>query len=129
MPEPVSDYLEKEMKCEGLLECVHGLKRLDRDCYRVLVESEEAMTVDDISEVVDRERSTTYRSVQRLLNAGLVQKEQVNYDEGGYYHVYCPNETDEVADEMRRKMNDWYAEMDSLIHDFKQKYAEEADND
>jgi predicted transcriptional regulator len=124
MPEPVSEYLEQEMKCEGLLECVHGLKSLDRDSYRVLVESDESMTVDGVSEVVDRERSTTYRSVQRLLNAGLVQKEQVNYDEGGYYHVYYPTEADEVADEMRRKLNDWYAEMDRLIREFERKYAE-----
>jgi len=125
MPESMTEYLRQDMECEGLLECVHGLKKLDRDCYRVLIDAQDALTVDDVSEHVDRERSTTYRSVQRLMQAGLVQKEQVNYDDGGYCHVYRPVAVDEVADEMRRTLNDWYAKMGQLIQEFEEKYDEE----
>ena len=78
------EYLQQDMQCEGLLECLHGLKQLDRECFRVLVESDEPLTIDEIADVVDRERSTAYRSIQRLLQAGFIQKEQVNYDQGGY---------------------------------------------
>ncbi len=110
------------MECEGLLECFHGHRPLDRTCFEVLVESEESLTVDEIGEATDRERSTAYRAVQRLLQSGLISKEQVNYDQGGYYHVYQPTDPEQVADEMQRMLNDWYAKVGQLIQEFEDKY-------
>lgn len=120
------EYLNQDMECEGLLECIHGLKDLDREVFVSLTEEAEPMTIDEIAAAVDRERSTAYRAVQRLLQAGFLQKEQVNYDQGGYYHVYHPTDPDVVADEMQRTLNDWYAQMGQLIGEFRSKY-EDAD--
>jgi len=127
MADAMSEYLRQDMECEGLLECIHGLKGLDREIFRVLTEGSEPLTVDEIAEAVDRERSTAYRSVQRLLNSGFVQKEQVNYDQGGYYHVFRPTDPDEIANDMQRMLNDWYAKMGQLIGEFREKYDEEID--
>ena len=118
------EYLQQDMQCEGLLECLHGLKQLDKECFRVLVESDEPLTIDEIADAVDRERSTAYRSIQRLLQAGFIQKEQVNYDQGGYYHVYHPTDPKQIADDMQRMLNDWYAKMGQLIQEFEDKYAD-----
>ena len=123
MPDSMVEYLQSDMECEGLMECIHGLKQLDRECFAALVEVEEPLTVDEIADAVDRERSTAYRSVQRLLQSGFIQKEQVNYEQGGYYHVYRPNDPDEIADEMQRTLNDWYAKTGQLIHEFRDKYG------
>jgi predicted transcriptional regulator len=125
MPDSMAEMLRQDMECEGLLECLHGLKDLDRECFEVLANSEEHLTVDEIAERVERERSTAYRSIQRLLKTGLVQKEQINYDQGGYYHVYFPTDPDEVADDMQRLLNDWYAQIGQLIQEFRTKYGEE----
>ncbi|EMA45054.1 helix-turn-helix domain-containing protein [Halococcus saccharolyticus] len=122
MPDSMAEYLRADMDCEGLLECFHGLTDLDRDCFTVVVDHDDALTVDEIAEEVDRERSTVYRSLQRLLQAGFVQKEQVNYEQGGYYHVFRPTDPDVVADEMQRMLNDWYAKMGQLIGEFRTKY-------
>ena len=124
MADAMSEYLKQDMECEGLLECVHGLKELDREIFRVLTERSEPLTVDEIAEAVDRERSTAYRSVQRLLESGFVQKEQINYEQGGYYHVFRPTDPDEIADDMQRMLNDWYAKMGQLIGEFREKYDE-----
>jgi predicted transcriptional regulator len=118
----LADYLEQDMECERLLECLHGLKDLDRECFLALVDSEDPLTVDEVAERVDRERSTAYRAIQRLDKAGFVQKKQVNYEQGGYYHVFSPRDPDELADEMQRLLNDWYAQMGQLIHEFREKY-------
>lgn len=124
MPSSISEYLEADMECEGLLECIHGFKELDKEVYFLLVEMDRPMTVDEIAEEVDRERSTAYRSVQRLLQSGFVQKEQVNYDQGGYYHVYKPVYPERIADNMQTKLNEWYAKMGQLIQEFRDKYGE-----
>ena len=122
MPDSMSEQLQQDMVCEGLLECFHGLKQLDKQCFQVLVRAEEPLTVDEIAEIVDRERSTAYRSIQRLLQAGFIQKEQVNYEQGGYYHVYSPTDPEKISDDMQRMLNDWYAKMGQLIQEFEEKY-------
>jgi predicted transcriptional regulator len=122
MPDSMADYLRADMECEGLLECFHGLTDLDRDCFEVIVTDEAPLTIDEIADEVDRERSTVYRSVQRLRQAGFVQKEQVNYDQGGYYHVFSPTDPDVIADDMQQMLNDWYAKMGQLIGEFRTKY-------
>ena len=123
----MAEMLRQDMQCEGLLSCLHGLKPLDEECFRALAGSDEPLTVDELATRVDRERSTAYRSVKRLLDTGLVRKEQVNYDQGGYYHVYEPADPDEVADDMQRLLNDWYAEVGQLIQEFRRRYGKEAD--
>jgi len=123
----MSEQLRRDMECEGLLECFHGLKQLDREVFQALVGTDEPLTVDEIADRVDRERSTAYRAVQRLLTAGFIQKEQVNYDQGGYYHVYKPTDPADIADNMQRLLNDWYAKMGQLIQEFETKYEGEQD--
>jgi predicted transcriptional regulator len=125
MSDSMHEYMQQDLECEGLLECLHGLKTLDAECFRVLNGADDAMTVDEIADRVDRERSTAYRSVQRLLQRGLIQKEQVNYEQGGYYHVYKPKDADNLAGDMQRMLNDWYAKMGGLIDEFRVKYDED----
>ncbi|SNZ17961.1 Predicted transcriptional regulator [Natronoarchaeum philippinense] len=126
MPDAMSEQLQQDMVCEGLLECFHGLKQLDRECFQALVEADEALTIDELADAVGRERSTAYRSVQRLLQAGFLQKEQVNYEQGGYYHVYEPTDPERIAADMQRLLNDWYAKMGQLIQEFESKYDRDA---
>jgi predicted transcriptional regulator len=124
MPDSIRAHLQQDMVCEGLLECFHGLKALDRNVFQALVVSDDPLTVDEIANRVERERSTAYRSVQRLLETGLIEQKQVNYENGGYYHVYRATDADEIADEMQRLLNDWYAQMGQLIAEFRETYEE-----
>ena len=119
--------LQTEMDCDGLLECFHGLKALDCHCFNLLVEADSPLTVDDLAESVDRERSTVYRSVQRLLDAEVIKKEQINYEQGGYYHVYKPVAPDVIRNDMQRVLNDWYAEVGQLLQEFEDKFDERAE--
>ncbi|WP_347721440.1 helix-turn-helix domain-containing protein [Candidatus Nanohalococcus occultus] len=123
MPESIAQYLKEDMSCESLLDCIHGSKELDKKIYFRLVDVEKALSVDEIAEQVDRERSTAYRSVQRLLENKFLEQKQVNQENGGYHHVYKAKDPEEVADRTQRKLNDWYAQMGGLIHEFRQKYS------
>ncbi|MBX0293302.1 helix-turn-helix domain-containing protein [Haloarcula nitratireducens] len=126
MPNSMNEMLRKDMQCEGLLECFHDLKEIDKEIFQLLHDRADPLTVDEIADQVDRERSTAYRGVQRLMQAGFIQKEQVNYDQGGYYHVYRPRDGEEIAQEMQRTLNDWYAQMGQLIGEFGEKYDSES---
>ncbi|WP_435195932.1 helix-turn-helix domain-containing protein [Natronomonas sp. EA1] len=124
MPDSLAEMLQQDMACESLLDCFHGLTELDREVFRTLADATEPLTVDEVAAAVERERSTAYRSIQRLLDAGFLEKQQVNYEQGGYYHVFSPRAPEELADEMQRMLNDWYAQMGQLIHEFRETYGE-----
>jgi predicted transcriptional regulator len=121
----VAAELRRDLACEDLLECVHGLIDLDRACFRTLSDADEPLTVDEIADRVDRERSTAYRSIHRLLEAGFLRKEQVNYEQGGYYHVYHPVDPDDVAEEMATLIDQWHHQMSSLVAEFRDEYGEQ----
>lgn len=117
MVDSVADQLRQDMDCEALLGCFYGHTELDKSCLRVLGSSSRPLTVDEIAAAVEHDRSTVYRSVQRLLATGIVQKEQVNYDDGGYCHVYSVVESGAVTRDMYRTLNDRYTELDGRIAD------------
>ena len=123
----VREDLKRDMECLDLLECVHGLNERDRAAYRTLHGTDEGLTVDDVADRLDCERSTAYRSISRLVEAGVVVQRQVNYEQGGYYYVYQPRTPEEAAREMRRLLNSWYATVGQLIQEFEDRYGREAD--
>ena len=97
---------------------------LDQTVFQVLVRHDGSLTVDEVADAVDRERSTAYRSIQRLCDAGFVDKRQVTYENGGDYHVFEPVEADVVADRLQRMLNDWYRKMGGLIGEYRERYGE-----
>lgn len=121
----LAEDLRRDLACEDLLECFHGLTGLDREVFAVLARADRTLTVDDIAGRVDRERSTVYRAAQRLVEAGLVRKDQIDYERGGYAHVYRAVGADRIADDMQRMLNDWYAKMGQLIAEFREEYPDE----
>ena len=122
MSDSVSEQLTQDMNCEELLTCFYEHTELDKSCLRVLGSSSKPLTVDEIAEAVGYDRSTVYRSVQRLFTTGFVKKAQRNYDEGGYYHVYSVVNTENISCDMYRTLNRWYTKMDQLIGDFAATY-------
>jgi len=124
MPEAIRTLLEADVECDYLLDCFHGLKDLDRTCFEQLVGSSEALTVDELAEAIDRDRTTAYRSVQRLLEADLVEQTQVSGESSSYHHVYEPRDPDDIADQMQRELNDYYAKMGQLVHEFRDTFGE-----
>lgn len=119
----VREDLERDLRCLDLLGCVHGLNERDQMIFQLLQQAEGGLTVDDIADQLDCERSTAYRSISRLHEAGVVEQEQINYDNGGYYYVYCPRPPEEVAHDMQRLLNDWYADIGQLIQEFEDRYS------
>ncbi|AEH39014.1 helix-turn-helix domain-containing protein [Halopiger xanaduensis] len=119
MPDPIQTQLQNERQWEDLLDSMLGLNKLDRGVFRLLAESSEPLTVDHIAKIIDKERTTAYRSVKRLEEVGVAVQEQESCPKGGYHHVYRVSDPDEIADELQRMLNRWYAETGQLIQEFR----------
>ena len=119
----IRDHLTADLDCDSLLECVNGLHELDRTIYFHLLETDECTTVEEIAAAVDRDRSTAYRAVRRLHDAGYLNREQVTYENGGYCYRYEPNDPDDIAASMSVTIDEWHARLDSLVEEFRAEHG------
>lgn len=75
-------------------------------------------TLDDISEVVKRDRSTVHRSLSKLVTLGLVYKKARALKDGGYYHVYVVAEESKIKERARLKVKEITQSFERLVDNF-----------
>ena len=99
---------------------LYDLSPLDLDILFMLIskKNEEPMTLDEVSKVTDRDRSTTFRSLQKLVTLGLCMKETKTLKEGGYYHVYSIVDMETFKIETERRVRDLQRSLDRLLKKF-----------
>lgn len=123
MASSIPEMLRADCKCEDMTKCVLGLKELDINTYKSLLEVG-PMTAEQLGEVLSRERSTAYRSLQNLISAGLVYRETKSIDIGGYYYEYVAIEPAKVKQMIKNTIDTWYMKMNSLVENFDKELME-----
>ena len=89
------------------------------------------MTLEELTRELDRDKSTVFRSLQKLVSLGICLKETRTIKEGGLYHVYSAIdiesfklETEKRVKELEKSFNrilrKFEADMQVMISDFYQ---------
>ena len=107
--ESIFDLFSKSFdKQEDLLCCAFGLRDSEIAVYLYLVEGPK--TVEEIAVVVEKDRSTVQRVLNRLHKKDLVERRTQSIERGGYYYEYLAKSTDRVRKEILDQLDDWYEE-------------------
>lgn len=114
MANSIHEMIQKSLGCEDLVKCVLGLKSLDIDAYKTLLEYG-PLTAEKLGELLHRERSTAYRSLQNLISCGIVFRENESIENGGYYYKYIAIDPQEMKQMVRKNVDEWYQQMNELI--------------
>jgi predicted transcriptional regulator len=89
------------------------------------------MTLEELTRELDRDKSTVFRSLQKLVGLGICLKETRTIKEGGLYHVYSAIdiesfrlETEKRVKELEKSFNrilkKFEADVQTMISDFYQ---------
>jgi predicted transcriptional regulator len=105
-----------------------GIKTFDVAVYLSLLKNG-ASRVNDIAELLNRDRSTIQRSVQSLVNAGLVKRKQINLKEGGYFYKYEAVPFSEVKEVIKDTMEKWCKEVTGWIDEMNEEDLENITKD
>lgn len=114
MVNSIHEMIRASFKYEDLIKYVLGLKNLDVDAYKALL-IHGPLTAEKLGEILNRERSTAYRSLQNLIASGIVYRETRSIDSGGYYYEYVAIEPEEMKQLVKNNIDDWYRQMNKLI--------------
>lgn len=116
MPRSIPEMIRGDFKCEDIAKCILGLKNIDIDAYKMLV-TKGPMTAERLGELLNRERSTAYRSLQSLMVCGLVYRETKTISEGGYYYEYIAIDPCKMKEKVAGNIDEWYNKMKKLVGD------------
>lgn len=125
MPSSIPEMIHGDFKCSDIAKCILGLKNLDLDTYRFLVQYG-PQTAEELGEHLKRERSTAYRALQNLMACGLVYRETKTIEGGGYFYIYKALDPCKLKEMIQANIDTWYKKMTSLINDIDKEIMEEA---
>jgi predicted transcriptional regulator len=90
--------------------------------------NDKQMTLEDLSKAVNRDKSTVFRSLQKLTGLGICVKESRTLKEGGHFHVYSSISRDifkletekrvkELEQSLRRILKKFEDDLDIMLDD------------
>lgn len=114
MPRSIPEMIRGDFKCEDTAKCILGIKNIDVEAYKLLV-TKGPMTAERLGELLKRERSTAYRSLQSLMACGLVHRETRTISAGGYYYEYIALSPSKMKEMLAGNIDAWYNKMKKLV--------------
>ncbi len=103
--------------CTDLVRCMYNLTELDMEALGLLLREGPAKA-EDLAERLGRDRSTVYRSLQKMVSCQIVTKDVRNLDRGGYYHVYSSTPRQLIRDRLEHCIEEWHSRMMALMAHF-----------
>ena len=102
------------LSCDEVLKCIFNFNDLDLNVYKKLLEIGKSRA-DDLALKLNKERSTVYRSLQKLNTCGLCIKKTNKIETGGYYHIYLPIQSKHAKKKLEDCIENWYELMKETI--------------
>lgn len=112
-----SSLIRTRAKCSDLLSCFLDLNELEVRIFYSLMDKGSA-TLDQISEIVSRDRSTVFRNLQKLVSLGLISKEMISLQKGGRIALFLPSDIQVIKEIVTQRIDSLKKSMDSFLDEF-----------
>jgi predicted transcriptional regulator len=101
-------------QCDEIIRCIFELNELDIRVYRELKKIGKARA-NELALKLKKERSTVYRSLQKLTCCGICIKKTETLKQGGYYHTYECSDITEIRKNAEKCIENWYKSMKKTL--------------
>lgn len=103
---------EEHLRC--VLKCALDISCSDFEVYIALLNKNPA-TIEEISESLSRDKSTVYKSLQKLLEKGLIERDYRILRSGGYRYLYKPVPFQDFKVIVMRSLETWEKRMKETL--------------
>jgi predicted transcriptional regulator len=103
--------------CHDLVQCAFSLAEFEVAVYYQLSQTG-PLRADELAAKMGKDRSTVYRSLQKLMTCGMVYRETKSIERGGYFHLYKAIGKELLRERLERCVNDWYSHMQEVLSRF-----------
>ena len=118
---PIKTITRVNSTVKDLFIYLYDLSPLELDLVFILIKNKKSMTLEELAKSVDRDKSTVFRSLQKLVGLGICSKETKTLKEGGYYHVYSGIDIESFKMETEKRVK----ELEDSFHRLLRKFEED----
>ncbi len=101
------DFACSKIELSEIIMCSFNLSKTDYNLLLKLSGFDKSMTVQEISELSNLERSTVQKSLKNLLSNSLVSRSQTNMSRGGYVFRYKSIGRQEIKKRIMQTIESW----------------------
>ena len=121
---PIKTITRINSTVKDLFIYMYDLSPLELDLLFILIKNKKSMTLEELAKKVDRDKSTVFRSLQKLVDLGICNKETKTLKEGGYYHAYSGIDIESFKMETEKRVK----ELEDSFHRLLRKFEEDLGN-
>lgn len=103
---------------EDLIMSLYDLSPLEFDLLFALIARKQAAPLDVLSKEVNRDKTTVFRCLQKLVNLRICEKDTKTLKEGGWYHVYSAIDVAAFKMETEKRVKEIKESFDGLLSKF-----------
>jgi len=115
--ESINLLTKKGATCTDLLTCLYNLKPADLEVLQTVAKNPNA-TLDQIAATIQKDRSTTHRTLSKLVSINLITKQTKTLKSGGYYHIYSMLDRTLIKKHALERVKEITESLQSLIYNF-----------
>ncbi len=107
----------RNINLSQIMRCILGLSPSEIEIYNFLkrIGSDDALTVNEISKIMGKSRSTVERALIKLVQLGLVGRRAVLARNGGYTYIYYAKPMDHIRQRLLDLLNAYYEKARDVI--------------
>lgn len=114
------DFTCKKVTLKDLVQCNYNLNDSEYLIFSQLVMSKRGLSVKEIVDKVEKDRTTVQKILTKLLKRGLLMKRQVNLDRG-FMFVYFSKNKEEIVKEIEANVNSYFESIKQSLEKWKLK--------
>lgn len=109
-----------EPKFNDVMRCVFKIKDYEIEVYFYLLDHP-GSTIAEVSEFLKKDRSSIQRSLQTLMDKGMIDRKFRVLGVGGFAYIYTATPLEETKKIMGRELEVWYNMMNKLVMKFEKR--------
>ncbi len=113
---------ESQLRCT--LKCAFNISCFEMEVYTSLLKNP-SISVEELAEILKKDKSTVYKALQNLMDKGLVEREYRILRGGGYKYLYKPIPFDRFREEMIKNINEWASRLVEFLDELSRMDEEE----
>jgi predicted transcriptional regulator len=121
--ESINQLTKKGASCTDLLTCLYNLKPADLQVLQTVAQNEGA-TLDQLSKIIHKDRSSIHRCLAKLLSLNIVSKQTRTLKGGGYYHAYTMQDPKTIKKHAKERVEEITDSLNGLIDRFESEFQE-----
>ena len=102
------------MDCDYLFKCLFNITKSEIEVYKIMLRG--THRIDEIVELLGKERSTIQRCLFKLISYGMVTRQRkILHEGGGHYYVYGSVPPQKLKKWLNKCIDAWYKDMNDAL--------------